>query len=61
MPIRVLYHDNCFDGAVSAALFTAFYKSCLDKNKTFEYMGMNHGPGDEVLGGGFIATERRPS
>lgn len=46
MPIRVLYHDNCFDGASSAALFTAFYRQCIDAQSTFEYVGMNHGPGD---------------
>ncbi len=56
MSIRVLYHDNCLDGAVSAALFTAFYKSCINKNTNFEYVGVNHGPGD-VFAGGTFRTE----
>ena len=53
MPIRVLFHDNCLDGAVSAALFTAFYRTCIDKTAVVEYVGMNHGPGDVFSGGAF--------
>lgn len=52
MKIRVLFHDNCFDGAASSALFTAFYRSCVDRGATFEYVGLNHGPGN-VFGGVF--------
>lgn len=48
--VRVLYHDNCFDGASSAALFTAFYRSCVDKKAEIEYLGLNHGPGDVFAG-----------
>ena len=42
----VLYHDNCFDGATSAALFSEFYRRCVLPDAQFEYVGMNHGPGD---------------
>jgi hypothetical protein len=48
MHVRVLYHDNCFDGAASAALFTEFYRLCLDKSAEFSYVGMTHGQGDVV-------------
>lgn len=50
MPIRVLFHDQCFDGATSAALFSAFYRECVDPKASFEYWGVNHGPGDVFHG-----------
>lgn len=50
MHVRVLYHDNCFDGAASAALFTEFYRLCLDGEAEFGYLGMSHGPGDVFAG-----------
>lgn len=50
MRVRVLYHDNCLDGASSAALFTAFYRQCMDQNASFEYVGVNHGVGDVFAG-----------
>lgn len=50
MHVRVLYHDNCLDGASSAALFTAFYRQCVDASASFEYVGMNHGVGDVFSG-----------
>jgi hypothetical protein len=50
MLVRVLYHDNCFDGASSAALFSEFYQRCVDENARFEYHGMSHGPGDVFRG-----------
>ena len=55
MRVRVLYHDNCFDGAASSALFTAFYKSCIRRDADFEYVGMSHGPGDVFAGDTFLA------
>ena len=53
MLVRVLYHDCCFDGATSAALFTEFYRRCVLPDAQFEYIGMNHGPGD-VFAGAFV-------
>lgn len=53
MLVRVLYHDCCFDGATSAALFSEFYRRCVLPDAQFEYVGMNHGPGD-VFAGAFI-------
>ncbi len=41
--VKVLYHDNCFDGATSATLFTRFYRSCVDPSAAFA--GKAHGTG----------------
>ena len=45
MTIRVFYHDKCFDGACSAALFTRFYRERIRENAEFEYMGLLHRAG----------------
>lgn len=50
MLVRVLFHDNCFDGAASAALFSECYRRCIDDAARFEYHGMSHGPGDVFRG-----------
>lgn len=54
MLVRVLYHDNCFDGATSAALFSEMYRRCISPDARFEFAGLNHGPGD-VFAGAFRA------
>ena len=41
--VKVLYHGHCFDGFSSAAIFTRFYRECVDATATFEYRGMRHG------------------
>jgi len=43
--IRVFYHDKCFDGACSAALFTRFYRERIREHAQFEYMGLVHRAG----------------
>ena len=45
MRIRVFYHDKCFDGACSAALFTRFYRERIREHAEFEYMGLVHRAG----------------
>lgn len=60
MQVRVLYHDNCFDGAASAALFSEFYRVCIEGESAFEYVGMQHGPGN-VFAGAFTPVAREPS
>ena len=45
MRIRVFYHDKCFDGACSAALFTRFYRERIRQHAEFEYMGLVHRAG----------------
>jgi hypothetical protein len=42
---RVFYHDNCFDGACSASLFTRFHRECIGTAKCFDYVGMKHKAG----------------
>jgi hypothetical protein len=39
---RVFFHDHCFDGACSAALFTRFHRECVGTAKTFDYRGLVH-------------------
>ena len=39
---RVLYHDNCFDGACSASLFTRFHRECIGTATSFDYVGLKH-------------------
>ena len=43
--IRVFYHDKCFDGACSAALFARFYRERIREHAEFEYMGLVHRAG----------------
>lgn len=45
MRVHVLFHDNCFDGAASAATFTRFYRTCIDPQATFTYQGLTHKKG----------------
>lgn len=45
MRVRVFYHDKCFDGACSAALFTRFYRERISPNVDFEYCGLLHRAG----------------
>ena len=45
MRIKVFYHDKCFDGACSAALFTRFYHERIRKHAEFEYQGLVHRAG----------------
>ena len=42
MRIRVLYHDHCFDGAASAAIFSRFIRGAFYPNAEFAYTGMAH-------------------
>jgi len=43
--VRVLYHDKCFDGACSAALFTRFYRERVKSDVEFAYTGLVHRAG----------------
>ena len=45
MRVRVFYHDKCFDGASSAALFTRFYKERIRSDVDFVYSGLLHRAG----------------
>src|SRR6202142_3553482 len=43
--VRVFYHDKCFDGASSAALFSRFYRERISSDATFEFTGLVHRAG----------------
>ncbi len=45
MRVKVFYHDKCFDGACSAALFTRFYRERIREQAEFEYHGLVHRAG----------------
>ena len=42
MRIRVFFHNRCFDGAASAAVFTRFYETRMHPGSEFSYTGMAH-------------------
>ena len=51
MKVKVFYHDRCFDGASSAALFSRFYRERISADVEFAYSGLLHRAGslfDEV-------------
>jgi len=45
MKVRVCFHDQCFDGACSAALFTRFYHACINSKAEMLYRGLVHRAG----------------
>jgi hypothetical protein len=40
--VRLCFHDKCFDGASSAAVFTRFYRERMNRGAAFHYTGMTH-------------------
>ena len=40
--VRLCFHDRCFDGTASAALFYRFYRERIDPNAEFHFTGMTH-------------------
>lgn len=45
MRVKVFYHDRCFDGASSAALFSRFYEERIRNDAEFVYSGLLHRAG----------------
>jgi hypothetical protein len=45
LKVRVFYHDKCFDGACSAALFSRFYRERIREDADFVYSGLLHRAG----------------
>lgn len=43
--VRVFYHDKCFDGASSAALFSRFYRERVRDDVDFVFSGLVHRAG----------------
>ena len=42
MRVRLFYHDRCFDGACSAAVFSDFYRQSFDRSAEFALTGLFH-------------------
>ena len=42
MKVNVFFHDRCFDGAASAAVFTRLYQACVRPEAEFSYTGLAH-------------------
>ena len=55
--VRVLYHDNCFDGVSSAAVFSRFYRGSIDPNAEIEYEGLTHKAGQHISEDQFGSAE----
>jgi hypothetical protein len=45
LKVKVFYHDRCFDGASSAALFSRFYADRIRNDVEFVYSGLLHRAG----------------
>ena len=45
MKVRVFFHDKCFDGASSAALFSRFYRERIREDVKFVFTGLLHRAG----------------
>jgi len=43
--MRVYFHNNCFDGLASAALFSCFCRDAISGDYKFEYEGLAHKAG----------------
>jgi hypothetical protein len=56
MTFRVLHHNQCFDGACSAAVFTKFHREIVGGAEAYEYRGLSHQAGggldDDIFGPG---------
>jgi hypothetical protein len=48
--LKIFFHDNCFDGATSAALFAEFYRATRDRNLELSLQGVQHRRGDPFEG-----------
>jgi len=40
--LRLFFHDKCFDGAASSAVFMRFYTECVRHDVQFHFTGMTH-------------------
>jgi hypothetical protein len=57
MTVLVCFHDRCFDVVSSAAVFTRFYRQCVDAQAEFRYRGLMHRAGQLFDEGLFDAEE----
>lgn len=47
--VKILYHDNCFDGAASAAIFSRFYRERVNPDAQLLYQGLAHQGGGKAI------------
>jgi hypothetical protein len=47
--MKIYFHNNCFDGLASAAVFSNFYLNAINKNSEFKYEGLAHRAGQLFL------------
>jgi hypothetical protein len=57
LKVRVCFHDKCFDGASSAAVFSRFYKERINPGAEFFYTGMTHKASQPFEDGTFDGDE----
>ncbi len=57
MLLRVLFHNNCFDGACSASLFTRFHRECIGTATEYAYTGLVHRAGNQFNEAEFSGDE----
>ena len=57
MRLRVFFHDHCFDGAASAAVFSRFYATKIHRDAEFIYTGLVHRPSQLFDEGEFDGDE----
>jgi hypothetical protein len=55
--LKIFFHDACFDGTTSAALFGAFYRDVLAPGGEIHPVGMVHSDGDPFASVAFDADE----
>ncbi len=57
MKMKVYFHDNCFDGLASAAVFSDFYRNAMRRDVEFDYEGLAHRAGQLFLDVQFDGAE----
>lgn len=57
MKLKVLYHDRCFDGLSSAAVFSRFFREKVDPAVEISYQGLAHQAGEVFPPGSFSGDE----
>jgi hypothetical protein len=55
--LKIFFHDACFDGTASAALFAAFYRDVIDRTAEVVPVGMVHRDGNPFEGVPFDADD----
>ncbi|MBP6629629.1 MAG: phosphoesterase [Kofleriaceae bacterium] len=55
--LKIFFHDACFDGTASAALFAAFYRDAVDRAAEVVPIGMVHADGDPFVDTAFDADD----